>query len=529
MADVSFLEPYKELLVSDDIISNADELDLVVLPLYDESDAKYYRNIIEGFCRMQEYTDFWKTMKVLCNQVFALTKKCDPTKEDILFPKDSLVFPSSLLDPMRSCMTPRFPNVRFKNLDGTASYVIQLTDLTTWGNAASQCNGAALVKNGVDTVPAPIFKIIDGKATHWRTGDYLPEYMTDALFLLDEARISVSTVEKESCGVDDLDSPLFVGGELHYRIVLTVNKLRSENRMFKESYGVACIGSFCLESSELIRPNTIVKMDDGVYVATLSPTDKDDLAHFQISLTTSSIALLRTVPVLSDAPSAGIDGKGIDIEILDSIPLNGSLYHMAIIAGSSAPRNILPSRKVDLKIALRPSKSVEPLPVKDFMIQDTISMFKHSDITEVLKYGCGHYMTPNYGAQLLRLPVECFFGTGMCATSQHIRLTVHVIALMLALISVIIMLVYIVRKLIAIRRLKAASRKQEADTGIVLRHSVTKTSRSALKRVVRESQRIHANHLDRKRMALKAAISNAGPMSLRDASAILDVFSLNNQ
>lgn len=58
MADVSFLEPYKELLVSDDIISNADELDLVVLPLYDESDAKYYRNIIEGFCRMQEYTDF---------------------------------------------------------------------------------------------------------------------------------------------------------------------------------------------------------------------------------------------------------------------------------------------------------------------------------------------------------------------------------------------------------------------------------------------------------------------------------------
>lgn len=74
MAEVSFLEPYKNLLVSDDVISGANELDLAVLPLYDESDAKYYHNIIEGFCRMQEYTHFWKTIKLLRNQIFVLSK-----------------------------------------------------------------------------------------------------------------------------------------------------------------------------------------------------------------------------------------------------------------------------------------------------------------------------------------------------------------------------------------------------------------------------------------------------------------------
>lgn len=526
MTDVSFLEPYKELLISDDIISSADELDLVVFPLYDKLDTKYYYNIIEGFCKMQEYTHFWKTMKILRNQVFTLTKKCDPAKEDILFPKDSLVFPASLLDPMRSCMTPRFPNVRFKNSDGTMSYIIRLADLTTWGSATNHCDGSVLVQNSVDTAPVPILKIVDGKTTHWRAGDYLPEYMTDALFLLDETRISINTVERESYDIDDFAFSRSSSNEFHYRIVFTVNKLHSKDSMLKESYGVACIGSFCLESSDLIRPNTIIKMDDGVYVAMFSSSDQDDLAHFQISLTTNSITLLRT----ASAISAGTDGKDVSTEVLDSIALNGSLYYMDIIAGSNALRSILPSKRVSLKIALCSSKSIEPLPVKDFMIQDSISMFRNSDIMEILKYGYNHYTTLNYGAQLFRLPIECFFNTDMCATSQHIRLTVHVVILMvLVLTGVIVMPMYMIGKLIAIGRLKAASQKQEADTGIVLRHNITKASRSALKKVVRESQRIHASHLDRKRVALKAAISNAGPMSLRDVSAILDVFSLDNQ
>lgn len=522
MAEVSFLEPYKNLLVSDDVISGANELDLAVLPLYDESDAKYYHNIIEGFCRMQEYTHFWKTIKLLRNQIFVLSKKCDLSNENVLFPKNSLVFPISLLDPLRSCMTPRFPSVRFKNLDGTVSYIIRLADLTTWGNATDQCSGTIFAQNSVDTAPVPVPAIVNGTAVHWRTGDYLPKYMADARFFLDEARFNIGGEH----GIETFDFSSSTDSGFHYNVVITVNKLQLGDSVLRESYGVACIGSFCLESPKIAESNRIVKVYDGTYMVILSSTGQDSLERLQISLARDSIKLLRAAPVLP----AQTGRMGIAAEVLDSVALNGSLYHVGIVTGPNTPGSMLPSKQVELKIALRSSESVEPLPVKDFMIQDSIASFENSDIMEILRYGYNHYMTPSHGAQLLRLPVECFSNTASCATPQHIRLAMHVVTLIVLFITgVVIIPVYIIGKWIAIRRLKAAAQKQENNTGITLCHSVTKAPKSALKEVVRESQRMYAAHLDRKRKALKTAISGTEPISLRDVSAILDVFPLGQQ
>lgn len=528
MPEASFLDPYKALLVSDDVISKADELDLVILPLYSRSDAKYYYNVIDGFCRMQEYTHFWKTMKILRNQVFVLSKKCNPHRENTPFPKNSLIFPASLLDPIRSCMSPRFPDVRFANPDGTKSYIIRLADLTTWGNATHECSGTSFVKNGVDTAPVPVPEIIDGTRAHWRAGDYLPEYMADATFFLDEVRFSVTDKRArkgEDYNISDTDFSVSADKGIHYHIVLTVNKLQPKDSMLKERYGVACIGSFCLESSRMIEPNRIAKVDDGTYMVTLSSTAHSGLDCLQILLTTNSIKLLRLSPI----PSKQSDQPDVDEEVLDSVELSGSLYHAAIVAGPNDPNSMLPSKQVDLKIALRSSESIRPLPVKDFMIQDSMATFQDSDPIETLKYGYNHFLTPAYGAQLLRLPAECFSGTGLCATPHHIRLAMHmVILIVIFLMSFIVMPAYIIGKWILIRRLKAAAQKQEASTGIALYHKIIKTPKNALKRVVRESQRMYANHLDQKRVSLKSAMSGKETLSLKDVAAILDVFPLDN-
>lgn len=538
MSDPSFLDRYKVLLISDDVLSKADDLDLVILPLYSESDAKYYYNTITGFCKMQEYQYFWKTMKLLRTQIFLLSKRCDPYKEGILFPRHSLIFPASLLDPIRSCMSPRFPNVRFTNSDGTKSYIIQLADLTTWGNATYECNGAVFAKYNANTVPAPVPEIINGMITHWRTGDYLPQYMTDSTFLLDEAQFSVTNREvkkSEYHTMNETDLSLSSVQDVHYHVIITVNKLQLEDSVLKESYGVACIGSFCLESSKIVELNKIVKMSDGVYMVTLSPTEQSNLDNMRVFLTTNSIKLLQTFSVpseqsdqLSNNRNGGRDNS--NIEVLDSVELNGSLYHVSIVAGPNTPGSILPSKQVDLKIALCTSESIKPLPIKDYVVQDSIETFQSSSTIDILKYGYNHFLTPTYGAQLLRLPAKCFSGADVCATPHHIRLAVHIIILIvLILISFIIVPAYIIGKLVIIRRLKFAAQKRETTTGMLLHHNIVKTPKAALKKVVRESQKMYASHLDQKRASLKSAMSGTGSLGLKDVAAILDVFPLDCQ